>query len=153
MTEVSIRGFRPGDGEALSILVARCLREVNSRDYPAELIERMCAHFTADRFRELSVERRIYLAERDGRVVGTVSRDGNKVYTMFVDPDLLGCGIGRRLMRHIEDLARAEGHEFMETGASITGHGFYQRIGYQDVRVSDTEFGINYILRRPLSGA
>ena len=153
MTEESIRGFRPDDGEVLSILVGRCLREVNSRDYPAELIERMCAHFTADRFRELSAERRIYVAERDGRVVGTVSRDGNKVYTMFVDPDLLGRGIGRRLMRHIEDLARAEGHEFMETGASITGHGFYRRIGYRDVRVSDTECGINHILRRPLSGA
>jgi putative acetyltransferase len=153
MTDVTIRPFRPGDDEALATLVGRCLREVNSRDYPAELIERMCRHFTPDRFRQLSIARRIYVAERDGQVVGTVSRDGNKVYTMFVDPDRIGGGIGRRLMRHIEDLARDEGHEFMETGASITGHGFYQRIGYQDVRVSDTEFGINYILRRTLRPA
>ncbi|MFF5174832.1 GNAT family N-acetyltransferase [Micromonospora sp. NPDC000089] len=153
MAEVVIRGFLPEDGEALSALVVRCLREVNSRDYPAELIERMCAHFTADRFRELAGERRIYVAERDGRPVGTVSRDGNKVYTMFVDPDAHGRGIGRLLMRHVEEAARAEGHEFMETGASLTGHGFYQRLGYTDVRVSDTVFGINHILRRPLSGA
>ncbi|MFI7212296.1 GNAT family N-acetyltransferase [Micromonospora maritima] len=149
-TTVTIRDFRPDDGEALSALVVRCLREVNSRDYPAELIDRMCDHFSPDRFRRLGRERRVYVAERDGRVVGTVSRDGNKVYTMFVDPDAHGGGIGRRLMRHVENLARAEGHEFMETGASITGHGFYQRIGYQDVRVSDTEFGINHILRRQL---
>ncbi|MGC4817649.1 GNAT family N-acetyltransferase [Micromonospora sp. DT63] len=153
MTEVTVRQFRPEDGEALSALVVRCLREVNSRDYPAELIDEMCAHFTADRFRELGVERRIYVAEEDGRPVGTVSRDGNKVYTMFVDPDAHGRGVGRRLMRHVEELARAEGHEFMETGASLTGHGFYRRIGYTDVRVSDTVFGINHILRRPLSGA
>ncbi|MEU7842353.1 GNAT family N-acetyltransferase [Micromonospora sp. NPDC049114] len=153
MTEVTVRQFRPEDGEALSALVVRCLREVNSRDYPAELIDEMCAHFTADRFRELGVERRIYVAEEDGRPVGTVSRDGNKVYTMFVDPDAHGRGVGRRLMRHVEELARAEGHEFMETGASLTGHGFYRRIGYTDVRVTDTVFGINHILRRPLSGA
>ncbi|MCF0096697.1 GNAT family N-acetyltransferase [Micromonospora sp. MH99] len=153
MTEVTVRQFRPEDGEALSALVVRCLREVNSRDYPAELIDEMCAHFTADRFRELGVERRIYVAEEDGRPVGTVSRDGNKVYTMFVDADAHGRGVGRRLMRHVEELARAEGHKFMETGASLTGHGFYRRIGYTDVRVSDTVFGINHILRRPLSGA
>ncbi|MGV9215736.1 GNAT family N-acetyltransferase [Micromonospora sp. RB23] len=153
MAELTIRAFRSEDGDALSALVVRCLREVNSRDYPAETIDRMCDHFTADRFRELAVERRIYVAEQDGRPVGTVSRDGNKVYTMFVDPDAHGHGIGRRLMRHVEELARAEGHTFMETGASHTGHGFYQRIGYTDVRVSDTAFGVNHILRRPLSGS
>jgi hypothetical protein len=51
------------------------LREVNSRDYPAEIIDSMCAHFTAERFIELSGSRRIYVAE-DDRVVGTVSRAG-----------------------------------------------------------------------------
>ncbi|PYC72407.1 GNAT family N-acetyltransferase [Micromonospora arborensis] len=150
MTEVTVRLFRDTDAEPLAVLVARCLREVNSRDYPADLIERMCAHFDAARFRELATVREVFVAEQDGRVVGTVSRDGNKVYTMFVDPDGAGRGVGRRLMHHIERLAGADGHDHMETGASITGHGFYQRLGYQDVRVSETDFGLNYILRKPL---
>lgn len=38
----------------------------------------------------------------------------------------------------------------METGASITAHGFYLRLGYTDVRESRTEFGLNYVLRKPL---
>jgi GNAT superfamily N-acetyltransferase len=109
----------------------------------------MCAHFTAERIGQLADERQMFVAEWDG-IAGTVSRDGNKVFTMFVHPRVIGQGIGRLLMHHIEALAASEGYDFMETGASITGHGFYQRLGYVDVRTSETEFGLNNILRKPL---
>jgi GNAT superfamily N-acetyltransferase len=147
----TIRRLRDADAPTVAGIIGHCLREVNSRDYPAEIIERMCAHFTADRIRELARQREVFVAEMDG-VVGTVSRDGNKVYTMFVHPRAAGHGIGRALMRHIEALAAGEGHDHMETGASITAHDFYRRLGYVDVRSSDTDFGLNYILRRDISG-
>jgi GNAT superfamily N-acetyltransferase len=147
----TIRRLRDADAPTVAGIIEHCLREVNSRDYPAEIIERMCAHFTADRIRELARQREVFVAELDG-VVGTVSRDGNKVYTMFVHPRSAGRGIGRALMRHIEALAAGEGHDHMETGASITAHDFYRRLGYVDVRSSDTDFGPNYILRRDISG-
>lgn len=145
----TIRRFAAGDAAVVSDLIRRCLREVNSRDYSADIIDRMCAHFDAGRITALAAQRQMFVAELDG-VVGTVSRDGNKVYTMFVHPDTAGVGVGRLLMRHIEALAAAEGHDFMETGASITAQGFYRRLGYVDVRTSETEFGFNFILRRPL---
>lgn len=105
---IEVRPFHPDDAPQLADIVQRCLREVNSRDYPADIIDKMCAHFTAERFIELSAFRLIYVAE-DDKVVGTVSRDGNKVHTMFVDPDLAGRGIGQQLMRHIETLAARDG--------------------------------------------
>lgn len=105
---VLIRPFRAEDASAVATLVQRCLRDVNSRDYPLSVIDKMCAHFTAARFLELAKSRSIYVAD-DNRVVGTVSRDGNKVFTMFVDPNSAGQGIGRELMGHIEALAAGEG--------------------------------------------
>ena len=149
---IEIRPFHHNDAPQLAEIVQRCLREVNSRDYPAYIIDKMCAHYTAERFIELSASRLIYVAEND-TVVGTVSRDGNKVYTMFVNPDLAGRGIGRQLMRHIETLAARDGFDHMEAGASITAHRFYLKLGYTDVRESQTEFGLNYILRKPLPPA
>jgi GNAT superfamily N-acetyltransferase len=145
----TIRRLQDADAPAVAGLIERCLREVNSRDYPAEIIERMCAHFTEDRIRELALQREMFVAAADG-IVGTVSRDGNKVYTMFVHPRAAGRGIGRALMRHIEALAAGDGYDHMETGASISAHDFYRRLGYVDVRSSDTDFGFNYILRRDL---
>jgi GNAT superfamily N-acetyltransferase len=146
-----VREFRDADAEAVAGLVAVCLRTVNSRDYPPEIIERMCAHFVPERFLELAAQRQIFVAERDGTVAGTVSRDGNKVFTMFVHPRHHGHGIGRQLMRHIEALAAADGFDHMEAGASITAHEFYHRLGYVDVRTSETGLGINHVLRRPLA--
>ena len=176
----TIRAFDDADAPAVAALIHRCLREVNSRDYPPEIIERMCSHFTEQRIRELATQRHMFVAELQspvGRspgapaptaarpglagsaavgvaeaagIAGTVSRDGNKVYTMFVHPDAAGRGIGRLLMRHIEALAALDGYDHMETGASITAHDFYHRLGYVDVRTSETDFGFNYILRRPL---
>jgi GNAT superfamily N-acetyltransferase len=145
----TIRRFDDIDAPAVAGLIERCLREVNSRDYPSEVIERMCDHFTAQRIKELATQRQMFVAEADG-IVGTVCRDGNKVYTMFVHPRAAGRGTGRLLMRHIEALAVLDGYDHMETGASITAHNFYRRLGYHDVRSTETEFGLNYILRRDL---
>ncbi|MGW5047454.1 N-acetyltransferase family protein [Streptomyces griseoluteus] len=146
---IRVRLFHTGDAPRIAEIVQRCLREVNSRDHPQHVIDTMCAHFTAERVIELSASRLIYVAEGD-RVVGTVSREGNKVYTMFVDPDFAGRGIGRQLMQQVQDSAVCDGYDHMETGASITAHGFYLRLGYTDVRTSETEFGLNYILCKTL---
>jgi GNAT superfamily N-acetyltransferase len=146
---VTIRRFDNADALAVAGLIERCLREVNSRDYPSEVIERMCDHFTEQRIKELATQRQMFVAEVNG-IAGTVSRDGNKVYTMFVHPRVAGRGIGRLLMRHIEALAVIDGYDHMETGASITAHDFYRRLGYVDVRSTETEFGFNYVLRRDL---
>jgi GNAT superfamily N-acetyltransferase len=148
---VTIRRFRAGDADAIADLVQVCLRTVNSRDYPPEIIDRMCAHHVPSRIVELAAQRQMFVAETAAEgIAGTVSREGNKVHTMFVRPGLAGRGIGRQLMRHIESLAAGEGHDHMEAGASITGHGFYQRLGYVDVRTSESEFGVNLIMRLPL---
>jgi GNAT superfamily N-acetyltransferase len=112
---VDIRPFRPDDAHPVADLVHRCLRDVNSRDYAGEIIERMCAYFAPAQLEQLAEQRQMFVAESDG-IVGTVSRDGNKVYTMFVAPPLIGRGIGWLLMRHVELLAAAEGHDHMETG-------------------------------------
>jgi GNAT superfamily N-acetyltransferase len=146
---VTIRRFHNADAPAVAALIERCLREVNSCDYPSEIIERMCDHFTEERIKELATERQMFVAETTG-IAGTVSRDGNKVYTMFVHPRAARRGIGKLLMRHIEALAAIDGYDHMETGASITAHDFYRRLGYSDVRTSETDFGFNYILRRDL---
>lgn len=147
---MSIRLFKLADASELSRVITRCLREVNSKDYTADIIEKMCAHFTPEVIAKLAQERQMLVAEQNGKPVGTVSREGNKVFTMFINPDLRNRGIGRRLMERVEDLAAEEGFEYMETGASITAHDFYRKLGYLDVRESETNFGLNYILQKPL---
>ena len=150
MAQTQIRPYAAGDAERLAVLVRRCLVEVNSRDYPADVIAGLCASYTAAQFAGLARRRHIYIAECGGAMAGTVSRDRNTVFTMFVDPRRAGQGIGRQLMRYAEEQAAGEGHDHMETAASITAHGFYLALGYTDLRESETGFGLTYLMRKPL---
>jgi GNAT superfamily N-acetyltransferase len=147
---MKLRLFQDRDAADVSALIIRCLREVNSRDYSPDIITAMCAHFSPATILQLAGQRQMWVAEADGLTVGTVSRDQNKVYTMFVSPDYAGRGIGRRLLEHIERRAAAAGYDFMETGASITAHDFYRKRGYADARETETEAGLNYIMRKQL---
>ena len=148
--EFQIRTYQASDAGQLAEMVKRCLLQVNSRDYSSQIIDRLCLYYSPERFIELSSRRQIYIASSGISVLGTVSREDNHVYTMFVEPDWTGHGIGRKLMRHIEGLAAQEGHGNMETDASITAHNFYQRLGYVDLHEEQTDMGLLYVMRKPL---
>ena len=106
-----VRPFQDADAEPLSRIIGRCLREVNAEDYPAELIDTMCRHFTPDTMRRLAAEREVFVADWGGRPVGTVSlEEGYKVFVVFVDQDLARRGIGNALMERAERRAAALGH-------------------------------------------
>ena len=147
---VTVRPFRAGDEAALSGLIVRCLREVSAQDYPADVIDRLCRHYSAATIRTLAIDRDMHVAEVDGTVAGTVSRDGFRVFTMFIDPGHAGRGLGRQLMDRVEADAVAAGFGVMKTAASITAHEFYRKRGYTDVRESRTEFGLTFIMRKAL---
>jgi GNAT superfamily N-acetyltransferase len=147
---VTLRCFLAGDEAALSDLIVRSLREVSAQDYPADVIDRLCRHYSAATICTLATERDMHLAEVDGTVAGTVSRDGHRVFTLFVDPGHAGLGLGRQLMDRVEADAAAAGFGTMETAASITAHEFYRQRGYTDIRESQTEFGLTLVMRKAL---
>lgn len=147
-----IRLFQDKDADELSTVITRCLKEVNSKDYPAETIGGMVAYFTPEKVKELAQEREMYVAVQADKAIGTVSRDGNKVFTMFINPDFAGQGIGSQLMDYAEQQVATSGFGFVELGASITAHDFYQKRGYDDVRETETESsGLNYIMQKQLN--
>jgi len=67
---------------------------------------------------------------------------------MFVNPSWIGNGVGRQLMLYIEGLAAEEGHEYMETDASITAHDFCLRLGYVDRGQNETDLGVTSRMRK-----
>lgn len=87
---------------------------------------------------------RLLVAERDGRVVGTLtfyvlpnlSHGGHPfalVENVVVDADARGGGYGRLLMEHAERLAREAGCYKLSLTSNIKrtpAHAFYEHIGY-----------------------
>jgi DNA-binding MarR family transcriptional regulator/GNAT superfamily N-acetyltransferase len=67
---------------------------------------------------------------------------------MWVHDDWRGAGLGSRLLRHLEDQARARGHRVarLDTNAALTeAIGMYQRAGYQPIeRYSDNPWATHF---------
>src|ERR1700722_4473009 len=81
----------------------------------------------------------------DGRSVGELKR-------MWVHDDWRGAGLGSRLLRHLEDRARALGHGTarLDTNAALTeAIGMYQRAGYRAIgRYSDNPWATHFFEKR-----
>lgn len=91
-------------------------------------------------------ERRLLVARRDGRVLGTAQLDLGtppnqrhraEVCKVLVHPEARRQGLGRALMRAVEPLARAEGRSLLtlDTVAGSPAQTLYDSLGYALVGV------------------
>ena len=133
-TTLRVRGVEPGDAEAVAALL-------EALGYPCTLAEATAriAHFREE------ARQFLLLAERDGAPAGlaamklnyslTRGADVARLTAMVVADDFAGQGIGRRLLREMETLARRNGAVRLEvtSNPSRTGaHAFYHACGYSD---------------------
>jgi GNAT superfamily N-acetyltransferase len=90
-------------------------------------------------------EGRTWVASAGGRVVGFVSilalGRTVEIDDLFVDPDWMGRGIGRRLL--LDAFATARGRAFRRVEVTANQHalGFYQKLGFASDFEVETQFG------------
>lgn len=60
---------------------------------------------------------------------------------LFVDPDRMRTGVGRRLVADIVALAAREGIDRLEVTANSHADAFYRSVGFVHAGVTETEFG------------
>lgn len=131
-----IRQARESDANAISRLILATLRVSNARDYPPDVISRVELSFSPTGVVALMENRQVLVALAQDRIIGTASLDGAVVRSVFVDPHSQGQGIGRRLMRDIEQRARDAGSRVLTVPSSVTAEGFYATLGFKTVRES-----------------
>ena len=122
----------PGDRDAL-------LAHPDAIALPGEQIEQGC----------------VFVAERDGVVAGfaaVVPRPdgGAELDALFVEPHLWKRGIGRQLVDHIAEVARARAAGFLHVVGNPHAEGFYTSCGFRVTGTVDTRFGVGLAMRRPL---
>ncbi|MDQ0121794.1 N-acetylglutamate synthase-like GNAT family acetyltransferase [Pseudomonas lini] len=132
--DCQIRLATTRDAAAISHVVISALRESNAQDYPADIIARVEQGFSAQGISQLMMQRRVYVASINQRVVATASLDGDVVRSVFVDPQHQGAGIGRKLMDVIHSAALELGLDVLHVPSSITAEGFYAALGFRKVR-------------------
>ena len=132
-----IRLFEQKDAAEVARLVARTLKESNSKDYSAEYIDESIASLSAEVLIKRAREEHMYVACDNGQIIGCGAIAGywgstteSILLTIFVLPEYQCKGVGSRIIRALEQDEYFLRAKRIEIPASITAVEFYRKMGY-----------------------
>ncbi|MFT8703012.1 MAG: GNAT family N-acetyltransferase [Oenococcus oeni] len=136
---ITYRQFKNSDAEEVASLIATTMLTTNIKDYSKAYIEDDLKHLTAKDLLERAKDFHCYVLVDDQQhkivAVGSIGpywgkEDESSLFNIFVSPDYQGQGIGRRLIQILEQDSYFKRAKRIEIPASITGLGFYKKMGY-----------------------
>lgn len=138
---VTIRPARADDGDELVSVHVAAIRGQGPTAYDAEQVDAWAAGKDPDAYPTDDPDARFVVATQDDRVVGFghLQRDAGEVRAVYVHPDHAGRGVGRALLRHLEEAAREDDLERLILVASKNAVGFYERRGWRRLEAVDHE--------------
>ncbi len=134
MLGIRIRRAQPEEADALTALATRAKAHWG---YDAAFMDRVADGMTLS---SADIEaHHVWVLEVGAEVVGfcrVLPGDPAELEDMWVEPDAMGAGHGRRLFDHAVSVARAAGASALELDADPNAVGFYERMGVE--RVGET---------------
>ena len=129
VANVTLRPARPDEAAALTELV---MRSKAHWGYSDEFMESCRQELTIHA--DAMVASRVTVAEDDARVVAVATLEGQppqgELGSLFVDPDMIGRGVGRRLLQHMLETARGVGFRTVVLDADPNAEPFYEAMGF-----------------------
>lgn len=97
----------------------------------------------------------VFVLEQNGAIGGfaaVLPREdgGSELDALFVEPTMRRCGIGRKLVEHCCEIARARGSTFLHVIGNPHAEVFYNACGFRVTGTTETRFGPGLLMRRSL---
>lgn len=141
MVMINIRKFRGEDADKVSDIIKKCIKEVYPKYYPKEVLDFTYRYMSNINFVELSKEREFFVATKEDEVVGIIGLKKDEVKAFYVDPKLHNQGIGKKLMEHIEKIAKERNYKKLEVKSSLYAVEVYKSCGFQKLITIKTPVG------------
>ena len=130
--DMLVRPFDPADTTSLRELFAQSIEYLTGDDYTDE--QRLAWVLKAedwDEFDERLKSGDTFVIEVDTEPAGfTLFKNENEIDMLFVHPHFVRSGVGTRLLKLVEQLARARGCEELTVDASDTARVFFEKYGF-----------------------
>lgn len=142
-----IREYANKDAEEVSALVVKNLLEVNTKDYPYDLMAELVGFYSPGSMNAAALKKEVFVGVERERIVATAAlvNDG-WIHDVFVDTEWHGKGIGRSMMAYLERLAKSRHVRVITLPSSLTAVSFYQKIGYKSLKKSVSREGVTEVL-------
>ncbi len=134
---MNIRRFTISDAQETAAMIAKTLRISNVKDYTPEMMEECVRSLSSENIIERAGWLHFYVVENDNRIIGCGGigpywgkADESSLFTIFVDPECQGKGIGRAIINTLERDEFYLRAKRVEIPSSITAVNFYKKFGY-----------------------
>ena len=134
---ITMRLITESDAKAVSDLIRKTISISNKKDYPEDIMDQLIEMETPEHVMERASWTHFYVAELSGAIIGCGAigpywgkEDESSLFTIFVDPECQGKGVGRYIMNTLEKDEFFTRAKRIEIPASITGVPFYLKMGY-----------------------
>lgn len=137
---IEIVEYKDEYAKDLSEIILDNMYKINIKDHGKEVIDRISQYFTESEIKKNFPNRtKCLVALKDNKVVGTASinkysedETGTKfiLQTVFVKMEEHHQGIGKKLIKNIEDIAINIGCKELMIPASIYACEFYRKLGF-----------------------
>lgn len=126
----TIREFRETDLFPLKSLVQRTIAVCYPGHYCTEAVRFFTSYHSEQAILQDAREGCTLVLDRAGRIMATGTLVGDEIKRVFVDFGFQKHGLGRLIMRHLEERAALFGIETVRLHASLPSRAFYDRLGY-----------------------
>lgn len=142
-----IRLFRDADLVPLHDLICGTIDVSYSGVYPKRAVAFFKEYHSKDAILKRGQTGEILIAEKAGAMVATGSLVKNEVSGVFVKPDLQNQGLGKAIMRELENRAVSRGFVEVTLDVSLPSRGFYEGLGYEMLTEHKIDVGEGQFLR------
>lgn len=126
-----IRPAVPTESEIITELVRETIKAVYPKYYPAGAVDFFLAHHKPEKIASDIGAGKVYVAELDGVISGTVTIDGNSIERLFVEPSQQGKGYGGQLLDFAETVIFGYS-ETIRLDSSLPAKSIYIKRGYKE---------------------
>jgi GNAT superfamily N-acetyltransferase len=128
--DVIIREFREPDLQAVKRLVDKTIDISYADAYPEEAIAFFKEYHSEAHILDDAADGYMIVLEVGGETIGTGTLSGTTIGRVFVDPSYQHQGLGKAIMRTLEEKALANDVETLDLSASLVAKPFYDSLGY-----------------------
>ena len=131
-----------GEEEIVSLICLKCIRKINAEDLTNEQVDVLLNEFSRAGIISYAERYKVYVAKNDNdEILGTGTLAGNQIKGVFVDTKYLGRGVGKFIMKFIENELKKSGYKKSFLTSSKYAREFYLKPGYEEINVIDSTVG------------
>lgn len=143
---IKIIKFKKEHAKPLAHLINQNVKTLLPKFYNRKVINFLCKSMDDNYLVKSSEKRDLFVALDGKKFVGIAGLEKNEVRSVYVHVNMQRKGIGKKLMRKIENSAKKKGYKKIIVRSSLYSVNFYNNLGYKKIRKVFRKFDNSIVL-------